>query len=123
MKTKFNKKHVAELRRIGESIPKSMQDRLIIKRDQLPTVNKVVSLALHDDNVPEKQKERLRNIKAAGLLNKKVDVVNKTAQKEIDNYLNQEIAKSIAAGRLPKPKDNTLFDKYIKKCRRKAKDS
>lgn len=121
MKLELDEKQKTELIRIQNSIPQKMKDRLIIKRNQLPTVNKVVSLALKDPSISEKQKERLRHIKEAGLLDKKSEEVNQTAQKEIDEYLNEEIAKSIIAGRLPKPKDNTLFDKYIKKCRRKMK--
>lgn len=121
MKLELDEKQKTELIRIQNSIPQKMKDRLIIKRNQLPTVNKVVSLALKDPSISVKQKERLRHIKEAGLLDKKSEEVNQTAQKEIDEYLNEEIAKSIIAGRLPKPKDNTLFDKYIKKCRRKMK--
>ena len=122
-KVKINDKELAELKRINESVPKEMKDRLIIKRNQIPTVNKVVSLALHDPDVPQKQKDRLKHLKEAGHFNLTSDEVNKTAQKEIDEYLNTEIAKSIVAGRLPQPKDNKLLDKYIKKCRKKAKKS
>jgi hypothetical protein len=116
-------KHLKELTRINESIPQKMKDRLVVMRNQTPTINKVVSLALHDPEVPEKQKERLRHLKEAGTFSVKREEVNKTAQKEIDDYVTQEIAKSIAAGRLPKPKDNTLFDKYIKKCQKNLKST
>lgn len=114
----MKKQHLKELKRIQESIPEKMKSRLLIKRSVAPTVKKVVNLALKDKDITDKQKERLQHLKDTGLFDKKEEVVNKTAQKEIDKYLNEEIAKSIAAGRLPEPKDNSLFNKYLKKCKK-----
>jgi hypothetical protein len=103
-----------ELKRIQESIPNDLKKRLIIKRVQAPTVNKIVSLALHDKDTPQELKDQLQHLKDIGYFNKKEEVINKSVQKKIDKYVNMEIAKSIQAGRLSKPDDNSLFNKLIK---------
>jgi hypothetical protein len=110
----IDSKDYKELKRIQESIPEDLKKRLVIKRVQAPTVNKVVSLALHDDSIPADVKEKLQHLKDLGYFNKKEEVINKSVQKKIDKYVNMEIAKSIQAGRLSKPADNSLFNKLIK---------
>lgn len=119
----MKKKEIKELDRIGESIPKELLNRLIVQRYAAPAIRKVVKAALKDDGVSEEKKEQLRNLQSAGYFDKKEDVVNKSAQKEIDAYINEEIAKSVMAGRLPEPKSNTLVAKYIKKCKKKLSRS
>ena len=110
----IDRKDYKELKRIQESIPEDFKKRLIIKRVQAPTVNKIVSLALHDKNTPQELKDQLQHLKDIGYFNKKEEVINKSVQKKIDKYVNMEIAKSIQAGRLSKPADNSLFNKLIK---------
>lgn len=107
-----------ELNRIQDSIPADMKKRLIRNQYASPTVRKILRLALKDESVSQEKKDSIQTIIDTGIVDKKEDVINQTAQKEIDNYVDQEIAKSIVAGRLPRPKDNSLFDKYIKKCKK-----
>lgn len=114
----MKKKHLKELERIQDSVPDSIKGRLLRKKKVTPTVRKVVDLALNDPEISDKKKEQLRNLNDTGLFDKSEEVVNKTAQKELDEYMNTQIARSIAAGRLPKPKNNTVFDKYIAKCKK-----
>lgn len=89
-----------ELRRIQESIPDDLKRRLIIKRAATPTMAKMLSLALHRKDLTPEQREKFQTIKDSGILNKKEEVVNETIQKRIDKYLEKEINRSIAAGRL-----------------------
>lgn len=89
-----------ELRRIQESIPKELKERLIMKRAVTPTMAKVLSMALHRKDLTPEQREKLQTVKDSGILEKKEEVVNETISKRIDKYLNDEINKSIAAGRL-----------------------
>lgn len=104
-----------------ESVPQELKDRLIVKRYSNPTLRKVASIAMKDETVSEEQKQKLQTLKEAGYFDKKEPQVNKSVQDKIDKYINNEIAKSILAGRLPEPKSNTLAAKYVKKCHKAFK--
>lgn len=91
-----------ELRRIQESIPKDLRDRLIIKRNVTPTMAKALSLFLHRKDLTPEQREKAQAIKDSGILEQKEDVVNQAVQKKIDKYVSGEIERSIKAGRLSK---------------------
>lgn len=97
---KIHAKDLRELRRIQESIPKELRERLTYETMVTPTMAKVVELGLRDKNVDEKVKEKLRAIKESGLLHQKESVVNKSVERKIKAYLDEEIDRSIRAGRL-----------------------
>jgi hypothetical protein len=99
---KIEDKDLAELRRIQESIPKDLQDRLIMKRAVTPTMAKVLSLLLREKGITKERKAQLQAVKDSGLLAQTEDVVNQSVQKQIDKYVTEEIEKSILAGRLTK---------------------
>lgn len=91
-----------ELRRIQESIPKDLLDRLVVKRSVTPTMAKALSLFLHRKDLTPEQREKAQALKDSGILNQKEEVVNQSVQKKIDRYVSEEIEKSIKAGRLSK---------------------
>lgn len=115
----MNTKTSKELRRISENIPKELMDRLMKERYEYPTIRKVVNKALKDDEVDEVLKERLRHIKDIGAIDKKTQVVNRTAEKEIDEWMKNEVEKAIKLGRIPHPKDDKDLQAYIKKIHKK----
>jgi len=120
---KRKKSDITELQRIQKLIPESMTKRLLIKRKVSPTIAKVVREAMKSEEMSDEKKEQFQHLIDAGMLDKTEDVENKTAVKEIEKFLEVEIAKSVIAGRLTSPKDEKVLAKYKKICRKLTKRS
>jgi hypothetical protein len=106
-------KDLKELRRIHESVPQELKDRLTLERKVTPTMSNFVKKALKED-LPEAKKEMLRNIQKSGILEQKEVVVNRSAERAVDQHITAEIIKAVRAGRLSKPPEGTELHKYFK---------
>ena len=89
-----------ELRRIQESIPKEWSDKLIRKVYITPEHKKAVDEVLRRKDLTEVQREKVQAIKDSGYFAQKEEVVNKSIEKKIKQYVEAEIEKSKRAGRL-----------------------
>jgi uncharacterized membrane-anchored protein YjiN (DUF445 family) len=114
----MKKKDIKELKRIHDSIPESMRKRLMKKEKVTPTISKVIKMALKDPTMPPERRKEIQDLQDTGKFDQVEEVVNKKVEKEIDAYVLEEMRKSVLAGRLTKPKNDTLLDKYIKKCKK-----
>jgi hypothetical protein len=105
-------KDLREMRRIQASIPEDLKKRLVRKVKVTPTMSKAIDLVLKQDLTKE-QREKFENIKKSGILEQKEEVVNKSVERAVDQYVTAEMLKSIRAGRLSKPEKGTLLSKFF----------
>lgn len=98
----MKKKHIKTFADINASIPKEMTARLMIKRNKYEQQKKVALLALEDPNFPEEKKEAIKNLLTAGHLDVEEEVESEEVQKEIYEYIKNEIIKKVEEGVLPK---------------------
>lgn len=118
-------KHLRELRRITESIPKELIESLMIKEDLSPTLKEILERALLEPDtvvIPE-QKNRFKLLLDSGLVTRQVEAIDSSVEKIIDEYLTAEIDLAVKLGRLPKkaPKMKLLNNKGKQYARRQAK--
>jgi len=97
-----------ELKRIQASIPRSYFKGLLRQRKVSLTVKRVMELALKEPDIPEKKKQKYRELLESGDLDYTETVENKRAAERINAWVEKEIKKSIKAGRLPNKKE--LYD-------------
>lgn len=114
----MKKEITRELQRISSMVGEKYKDRLTKEENITPTVKKIAELAYASSDVPQETKDRLHHLEDAGYFDRKEAVVDPVIQKKMEREIEKHIGMAIAAGRIPEPKNNTLFDKYIKKCRR-----
>jgi hypothetical protein len=89
-----------ELRRIHDSIPEDLKKRLTYERLVTPGMAQGIELMLRDKNLTPELKQRLETVKESGYFSQKETVTNRTAEKKISHYLDEQIRRSIEAGRL-----------------------
>jgi len=113
---------------IQEGIPRELLMNLTKKEIQAPTIKKVYELALTkpDDEVTPRQKRNIQAMLDSGRLDREVEVLDEEVEKEIDAYMEAEIAKAVKLGRLPKeaPMLNSLKKKgnqYAKRQERRLR--
>jgi hypothetical protein len=99
---KAKKSDIRELQRITEMVTSKYKDRLIRERYVAPNLHRDIQKWVKDPRLSEEKRRKLQNIKDSGIFDKKEQVVNKTVTKLIDQEIEREINKSIAAGRLSK---------------------
>lgn len=115
---KKKKSDIRELQRIQESIPQELKDNLLRNAKVSPTISRITREAMKSPEMPEEKKQQFQTLLDTGLLDQEEKVENKTTIKKINKYLEGEIAKAVVAGRLSKPKNDKLLDKYKKICRK-----
>jgi len=91
----------AELRRIQASIPKLLLQQATGEQEFTPTIRMVVDKALEDPNISEEKKQALQVLKDSGDFTRKKVKENTKITKQIDQFVEREIKKSIKAGKLP----------------------
>lgn len=119
----MKKRDRKEIERIQSTIPHELLDKLMVTRKVTPTISKVIDMAIKEKSMDDEKREELIALKETGKFDVTEQVVNKTVEKKIDDYVTHEMYKSVRAGRLAPPKNGTLLDKYIKKCKRNIKKS
>lgn len=111
----MKKKHLAEIRRITDSIPKHLMDNLMKEELESPTIKEIAMRGLEDPSVSDRDKARFRAMLDSGMLDRKVKVVDPVIEKQIDEYMDAEFKKARELGRLPPPqKTPTLLKKARK---------
>lgn len=115
---KRKKSDIVELQRIQSTIPDTIKKRIMRKQKVSPTVAWALREAIKSDEMSDKKKEQMQHVIDTGIVDQTEEVENKTAIRELNNYLEQEIAKSVVAGRLSKPKNEKVLAKYKRICRK-----
>jgi len=102
MPEKFSQADVnLELERISRNIPDELLDNLYKEEEANVTIKTVIAKALDDDDFPEEKKERYRTLLNSGELDGTVEREQEDVREELEQWLEDEIQKSIKAGRLP----------------------
>lgn len=99
----MKKKHLRVIQMIQEGIPKELLMNLTKTEIQSPTMKKIFELALTkpDTEVTERQKRNIRAMLASGRLDVQVEVLDTEVERQIDEYMSEEIEKAVKLGRLP----------------------
>lgn len=103
-----------ELERISSNIPEEILNNLYYEEEANKTIKKVIRKALDDPEFPEEKKEKYRNLLNSGKLDKTVTREDEEVREELDEWLENEIQKSIEAGRLPS-RESDMFNNLIEK--------
>ena len=113
----MKKKHARVLRMIQESVPKEFFDGLVTEEPIAPTVKFMFEKALESDTISEEKKKAVKAVLDSGQLDKRNLKTDETKAKLIEEYIEKEIDKAIALGRLPKKpgKIKKTFNKLKKK--------
>lgn len=93
-----------ELKRIQDSVPKLFRDTMFIETKKTPVLEMVAQKALEDEEFPEEKKARIQTLLDEGTLSKKHILENPKTAKQRDLWVQKEIKKSVAEGRLPNKK-------------------
>lgn len=114
MPEKFSQADVnLELERISRNIPDELLENLYQEEEANVTIKTVIAKALDDDEFPEEKKERYRTLLNSGKLDGTVEREQEDVREEIEEWLEDEIQKSIKAGRLP-DRDSDEYKQLIK---------
>lgn len=119
----MKKKHLRVLKQIQDGIPQELLRNLTKKEIQAPTIKKVFEKALTDPNTTERQRRNIQAMLDSGKLDREVEVLDHEVEKQIDAYFEEEIAKAVKLGRLPKEAEklDTLKNKGNQYVRRQEK--
>lgn len=94
----MNSKVTKEMRRIAETIPEEMLRNLTTRELAYPSIVETINKAIEDPETNEKMRERLTNLRDSGRLNVTEEVVDKEAEKVLDQWWSEEISKAIDEG-------------------------
>lgn len=116
-------RHLRVIRDIQDGIPKELLENLTRKELQSPTLKHLAVLALKkpDSEVPQKSKRRIQAMLDSGYLDKEVEVINQPIEKQIEAYIEAEIAAAVKQGRLPKAMDPLQLKSKINKGKQYAR--
>lgn len=103
-----------ELQRIQMSIPQEWTAKLVIKENPTKEMLEGLKKAVLDPEVSKELKYKAQLMLDAELFSKEVDVVDKKVEKQINDFIDEEIKKSIKRGTLPKGKKFRNLKKKIK---------
>jgi hypothetical protein len=104
-----------ELQRIQNSIPKELTDALVIRVKPAQEVLDVYKKALLDPDVKEETKRKIQLILDSEMLDKEEDRVDPKVEAKINLFIEEEIAKAVKRGVLPKGKKFRNLKDKIKK--------
>ena len=103
-----------ELQRIQMSIPPEWTAKLVIKENPSLEMLNVLKKIVADPEATQEQKYKAQLMLDAELFDKEVDVVDKKVEKQINDFIDEEIKKSVKRGTLPKGKKFRNLKKKIK---------
>ena len=103
-----------ELQRIQMSIPPEWTAKLVIKENPSLEMLNVLKKIVADPEATQEQKYKAQLMLDAELFDKEVDVVDKKVEKQINDFIDEEIKKSVRRGTLPKGKKFRNLKKKIK---------
>lgn len=111
----MKKKHLAEIKRISDSIPTELLKNLIKQEPQFATLKEIATRGLEDPDVSEKEKIKLKAMLDSGVLDRTVGVPDPDIEKQIEAYLDAEFEKARKLGRLPPPQKASNLKSKAKK--------
>lgn len=121
----MRKKHLRVIQMIQEGIPRELLMNLTKMEQQGATIRKVYEIALTkpDDEITPRQKRNIQAMLDSGRLDKEVEVLDEAVEKQIDEYMREEIDKAVKLGRLPKqaPVLKSLSKKGIQYAKRQER--
>lgn len=98
----MRKKHIRVLKQIQDGIPEDLLRNLTKTELQSPTIKKLFEKALVDPATTDRQRRNIQAMLDSGKLDREVEVLDHEVEKQIDAYYEEEIAKAVKLGRLPK---------------------
>lgn len=119
----MNKRVANEIKQIAKTIPQEILSKLLVEEPAYPAVLELIEKGLADPNSTPELKERLQLVKDSGMLNEKVVVVDKSVEALLDKWWEEELAKAIKDGRLPKTKKKGTLEELRKKGKQHARRS
>lgn len=130
----MNKRTRLEIQRINDSVPKELRDRLFkrvyVAPDLRLTVREAVKAMREEAEEMEegvqrrklmKEAERLQNMIDAGYYDTTELRVDPEVAKEMDAWVEKELDKAIAEGRIPHPKHDRQYQSFIRKLKQHEK--
>ena len=105
----------AELSRIQSSIPKELTDKLVYRGNPSQEMLDVLYKIVADPEASTQQKYKAQLMIDAETFLKEEDMVDKKIEAQINQYIDEEIAKSVKRGTLPKGKKFRNLKDKIKK--------
>ena len=110
----MKKKHIEELKRVMEKPEyKAIVERMHTVEFMRPVHRHAAALAIVDEGGSDKIKEQLKNLWFAGYFDQTVMKVDRTVEKEANEFLDKEMENLKKMGRLPK---NHKISQLIKKA-------
>jgi len=107
-------KALKELARIQASIPKELTEKLIKKENPNIEMLRVLQKIVKDPEASKAQRYKANLMLDAGFFSGFVEVVDKKIEKQIDDYIDNEIQLCAKRGTLPKGKKFRNLKKKIK---------
>ena len=101
---KLKPEHLDELKRIQSTVPKELLDKLIVKVQPAKEMIEVLKKAMTDETLTEEQRRKARLIVESGKLEVEKEEEDEEIVRQIDEYIQKEIYKSINRGTLPRGK-------------------
>lgn len=130
----MNKRTRKIIQDINDSVPKELRDRLFKRVYVAPDLRLAVHEAVKsmreeaeelEEGVQRsklmKEADRLQNMIDAGFYDEMQIVVDPEVAKEIEAYVDAELDKAIAEGRIPHPKDDRQYQSFIRKLKQDGK--
>ncbi|MDQ0316404.1 hypothetical protein [Amorphus orientalis] len=129
----MNKRTRKIIQDINDSVPKELRDRLFKREYVAPDLRIRVRETVAELRKEAEQlegEERDKALKEAGRLQNMIDagfydatqiVVDPEVAKEVDAYVERELDKAIAEGRIPHPKNDRDYQSYIRKLKQHGK--
>lgn len=129
----MNKRTRKIIQQINDSVPQELRDRLFVDAYVAPDLRlearkQAQELWKTANDLPDGSKEealiaaqRLQNIIDAGYYDAKEKRVDPEVAKEIEAWIDAELDKAIADGRIPHPKDDREHQAFIRKLKQHEK--
>lgn len=129
----MNKRTRKIIQDINDSVPKELRDRLFKREFVAPDLRirvreTVAELRKEAEQLEDEERDkalkeagRLQNMIDAGFYDATQIVVDPEVAKEVDAYVERELDKAIAEGRIPHPKNDRDYQSYIRKLKQHGK--
>jgi hypothetical protein len=117
----MKKATLRELERIQKSVPKEWIDNITHEVKTAPISEEIMRRAMDDPNVDEATRKKMEHIVKSGYFDNMLQMeVDPVTEAKINNYVDEQIAKSIKMGRLPEQKGHEYKTKTWKKIKKQS---
>lgn len=117
MKTfnEMNPKHREVLINIQKSVPVEWTMAVTKRVPIAPVAKEIMERAVKDPDVSDEDKKQYQAVLDSGFFDKEIDEEQTDVAQLIDAYVEKEILKAVAIGKLPKLKRKRSFDMAVKR--------